>query len=351
MTTPHHPAPRRPLAGPFRLYTGWPGARAQNVNEELWASRAPVPDDPKGYIADPGLVAAANVALRLGQPLLITGEPGTGKTRFADSLAAELGLGKPERFETRSSSVANDLFYVFDALGRFYAAQVGESGDPRTFIKYRALGLAIIRSKPREQVKDLIPDDLQHNRPRRTVVLIDEVDKAPRDFPNDVLNEIENLTLRIPVLNDATVKANPRFAPIIVFTSNSERPLPDAFLRRCIYYNIPFPSRKNLEKIARARLAAILEHRDELLGDALGLFLRLRDRDSGLRKKPSIAELLGWLIELRDASTDRLPNPLRAAPEVTKALLDRWLGVLIKDGDDLTTARRVFETWAPKTSP
>lgn len=203
---------------------------------------------PEAYLPDKGLIDAVNVALLLGQPLLLTGEPGTGKTQLAYNLAYQLGLGEPLKFETKSTSTARDLFYVYDILGRFHAVQAGQLGETTQrnsvdFLTYNALGLAIILTNPPESIKNWLPVDFVYTEPRRSVVLIDEVDKAPRDFPNDILSEVENTYFRIPELGNVKIPANPDLKPILVLTSNSEKHLPDAFLRRCIYYHILFPDR------------------------------------------------------------------------------------------------------------
>src|SRR5262249_8190024 len=143
--------------------------------------------DPASYLPDEGLVDAVNVALILRQPLLLTGEPGTGKTQLAFSVAWELGLESPLVFETKSTSAARDLFYTFDNLRRFQAAQAADSDlDPRRFVQFNALGLAILRTLPWEKAGRVAHADFCHAAPSRSVVLIDEIDKAPRDFPNDI---------------------------------------------------------------------------------------------------------------------------------------------------------------------
>src|SRR5262249_13584621 len=154
--------------------------------------KKPYMDDPEGYIAEDGLRDAVNVALALGQPLLLTGEPGTGKTQLASSLAYELELPGPLVFNTKTTSSARDLFYRYDSLSHFRDVQFKEK-DPIVdhYITYEALGQAILLSLQPNEVKDLLPEKLQGLGPTRSVVLIDEIDKAPRDLPNDVLIEIE----------------------------------------------------------------------------------------------------------------------------------------------------------------
>src|SRR5262249_5197155 len=173
-----------------------------------------------------------------------------------------------------------------------------------------------------------------------SVVLIDEIDKAPRDFPNDLLNEVEGMFFRIPELGNARVAADPALAPILVITSNSERNLPDAFLRRCVYYHIPFPDRERLERIVDARLGRNAGRGEPFLDDALDLLGRLRDPSSGLRKRPATAELLGWLAALRDIAPE-LDNPLVDAPD----LAEKTLNVLIKTAEDPSLPRPRRDRW------
>jgi len=174
-------------------------------------------DDPAGYLPDQGLVDAVNVALLLRQPLLLTGEPGTGKSQLAASVAYQLGLAPPMVFETKSTSVARDLFYHFDNIGRFRAAQTpGAAADPVLFLTLNALGHAIALANPPSDVGHILPPIYRHEEQRQSVVLIDEIDKAPRDFPNDILNEIERLFFRIPELGNVDVRARPNLRPIVV---------------------------------------------------------------------------------------------------------------------------------------
>jgi MoxR-like ATPase len=344
---------------PFTIYTGAPGISPSSSDKaaleaRLQRIRRPIPDDAGGYVADAGLIAAANVALRLGQPLLLTGEAGSGKTRFAASLAAELGLGDELRFFTKSTSTAADLFYTFDTLRRFHDAQLEQKGKELDYVTYGALGKAILLSldPSAEKVRKWIRPGDAHDRPRRSVVLIDEVDKAPRDFPNDVLNELERLEFQIRELDSGPIKAEPKFAPIVVLTSNSERALPDPFLRRCVYYNIPFPKTAELKRIAETRLRDQIESRVDLLTDALELFNMIRERVPRLRKPPGTGELLGWLSTLNAfAVSEGLDNPLRGTRAQVERACGASFGALLKTAEDQQTAPGVLASWLEKIAP
>jgi MoxR-like ATPase len=302
---------------------------------------------PEGYRAEPGLVDAANVALLLSQPLLLTGEPGSGKTQFAASLAAELGLGQPFRFDTKSTSMARDLFYTVDTLGRFRAAQNNQGiVQAQHFMTYNALGLAILHANQPTAVQSLVPDDFVHPGVGRAVVLIDEIDKAPRDFPNDILAELEEMSFRIPELGNVKVAAADGMRPIVVMTSNSEKHLPDAFLRRVVYYHISFPKRAQLTQILAARLGEIAGSGSEFVQHAVDLFEELRRDTSGLRKKPATAELIAWITTLKNLAPES-DDPLQEKPE--RAL--QTLGVLIKNLDDMSRARGLVEGWIKKQRP
>jgi MoxR-like ATPase len=301
---------------------------------------APGPNHPGGYLPDPGLVDAVNVALLLGRPLLLTGEPGTGKTQLAYSVAWQLAGRKllnltstrVEKFETKSSSLAKDLFYSFDTIGRFQAAHGGGRANNLDYLSFNALGRAILNALPRPEVESLIPERFPHNGPARSVVLIDEIDKAPRDFPNDLLNEIEHMYFKIPELGNTVVGGPEKLAddlkPIVIITSNSERNLPDPFLRRCIYYDIPFPSGAELREILLSRLQRLTPRDDRLVKDALDFFLKLRDENIP-RRKISPAELIQWLVFLLERGADR-KGRLRDASEIAI----EGLGALTKDPAD-----------------
>jgi len=298
-------------------------------------------DAPSGYLADPGLVDTVNVALILRQPLLVTGEPGTGKSQLARSIAYQLGLEAPLNFETKSTSIARDLFYSFDNIGRFRSAQAGDGHIAvAEFISFNALGMAIILANPPEQIAEFLPRGFAHPGQRRSVVLIDEVDKAPRDFPNDILNEVERFFFRIAELGGRLVSADDRYRPIVVMTSNSEKALPEAFLRRCIFYNIPFPTADRLEEIVLSRLIGQFKSGAPLLKDAIEFFVALRGTDSRLRKRPGTAELLNWLTAMLEFGC-KADTALRAQERPVRATLS----TLSKMTEDQEAVRESFQHW------
>ncbi len=300
---------------------------------------------PDRYLASDELVDAVNVAILLGQPLLLTGEPGTGKTQLANSVAWELGYGeKALRFQVRSTSKARDLFYTYDAIGRFEAIQTGSAvREAREYVSYQALGKAILHSHERQAVRELLPESFQHPGRRASVVLIDEIDKAPRDFPNDILAELEELSFEVRELGSRPVAADPELRPFVVITSNSEKQLPDAFLRRCVYFNIPFPEGEQLKRIVAARVGAAAAAGSDFLRDALDLLNELRSDAGGLRKKPATAELLSWILALRGQDPSAA-NPIAADPEAVR----RTLIVLVKTREDQERAGELLDAWLKK---
>jgi MoxR-like ATPase len=295
---------------------------------------------PENYEAEDGLRDAVNTALLLDQPLLLTGEPGTGKTQLAEKLALELGL-QLFKFETKSTSIAQDLFYTFDHVARFQAAQVSKDDaalHALHFVDFGALGKAVVQSLAAADAGKLFPTgELPgwYRGPGRAVVLIDEIDKAPSDFPNDALNEIERHYFRIrEAQGGLEVKAAAKLRPVVVITSNSEKQLPDAFLRRCIFYHLQPISLDRLRRITLRRLAALKVQSGPLLEDALQLFLDLRKPEFDLRKRPSTAEFLGFVAAL---SQEPGASPTES---LQPAHAQRVLATLVKAPEDRAAAAR-----------
>jgi MoxR-like ATPase len=334
----------------FPFFLGDGQRRASTINELPAPALAPL-QNPEQYLAEPGLRDACNVALLLGQPLLLTGEPGTGKTRFADSLAWELGLEEPLRFEVKSTSTARSLFYTYDTLQRFQDIQSSASplgaADPARYLRIQALGQAILNSQPPAELPEALAGLAREGAPKRSVVLIDEMDKAPRDFPNDLLNELEHLFFRIPELGDLQLRAREGLRPVVVITSNSEKDLPDAFLRRCVYHHLAFPDPERLREIVARQLQG-WPCGSVAMADAIDLFYRLREPRSGLRKKPATAELLGWLLTLPHVlGGDGGPISLAESGGLRgqEQSLRRSFSSLIKTADDKAKAERVLSEW------
>jgi MoxR-like ATPase len=254
------------------------------------------------YIVSDSLRNDVNVAIALGRPLLVKGEPGTGKTLLAHNIA--LGLDKELIvWNIKSTSKAQDGLYVYDTVQRLNDSRFCDKdiSDIRQYIKLGPLGRAFAA-------------------PEQKVLLIDEIDKADLEFPNDLLNELDEMAFRIIETGDAVVA---RLRPIVVITSNSEKELPDAFLRRCIFHYIEFPDEEMMTRIVNVHFPEI---GSQLLQGALARFYALRKIDE-FRKKPSTSELLDWLQALILGGVD----PDSVEKEVP------FIGALIKKEQDMDT--------------
>ncbi|MBQ2451638.1 MAG: MoxR family ATPase [Lachnospiraceae bacterium] len=259
----------------------------------------------KDYVASEELLASVNVAIALKKPLLIKGEPGTGKTMLAEAVANSLGK-KLLIWNIKSTTKAQEGLYMYDTIQRLYDGQFGEEGvdDIAKYIKLGKLGEAF---ESDEQV----------------ILLIDEIDKADLEFPNDLLWELDQMEFYIHETK-RTVKAKNR--PIVIITSNAEKELPDAFLRRCIFHYIDFPNPELMEEIVRTHYPNV---EDNLLKNAMQVFYDIRTiRD--IRKKPSTSELIDWInaLQIGGISADELRAKLP------------FLGVVVKKDEDLEAVRQ-----------
>ncbi len=253
----------------------------------------------QSYLSDPALEAAVNCALALQRPLLVKGEPGTGKTLLASSIAEALGLPLIH-WSVKSTTRAQDGLYIYDTVQRLYDARFGEGDvkDIRGYIKLGPLGRAFAAEQ-------------------RTVLLIDEIDKADVEFPNDLLDELDRMQFHIIETNDDVVAKQ---RPVVIMTSNNEKELPDAFLRRCVFHFIDFPEPERMKRIVAVHHPNL---DTQLVDQALASFYRLRGAQQ-LRKRPSTSELIDWLLVLS-----------RAGIEVDKLQREiPFLGVLLKKEQD-----------------
>ncbi len=254
------------------------------------------------YLTNEGLRAAVNCALTLERPLLVKGEPGTGKTLLAEAIAQALGL-KMLTWHVKSTTRAQDGLYVYDAVQRLHDSRFNDKDvrDIRKYIRLGPLGEAFAATE-------------------RRVLLIDEVDKADLEFPNDLLHELDRMRFKV-LETDEEVVATQR--PVVVITSNNEKDLPDAFLRRCVFHFIDFPDRDLMRRIVGVHHPKL---GDALLEQALHVFYELRNM-TRLRKRPSTSELIDWLAVLKAAG-------------MTSSTLEKelpFIGALLKREQDLLT--------------
>ncbi len=251
------------------------------------------------YIASSSLIDAVNAAAALERPLLIKGEPGTGKTLLAENVAKALGMPL-EKWHVKSTSKAQDGLYVYDTVQRLNDARFGD-GDVKnisSYIKFGAMGRAFAAEK-------------------RHVLLIDEIDKADLEFPNDLLHELDEMRFTVMETSEEIVA---RERPLVIITSNNERELPDAFLRRCVFHFIEFPDKGLMEQILQVHHPQL---ESALLDQVLVKFYWLR-KQTDLRKKPSTSELIDWIsVLLRSGMT---------ADDIQQHI--PFLGALLKNEQD-----------------
>jgi MoxR-like ATPase len=258
------------------------------------------------YVATEDLMMAVNASITLGRPLLIKGEPGTGKTQLAIEIAAALSRPLYE-WHIKSTSKAQQGLYEYDAVSRLRDSQLGDG-------RVHDIGNYIVRGRLWEAFASQV----------QPVLLIDEIDKADIEFPNDLLRELDRMEFYVYETREL-VKAVHR--PIILITSNNEKELPDAFLRRCFFHYIRFPDAETLEKIVRVHYPKL---KQDLLAEALAAFFRLRETP-GLRKKPSTSELLDWIKLL--VAEDLPPEALRG--DDPKKTIPPLYGALLKNEQDV----------------
>jgi len=265
------------------------------------------------YVATRDLTLAVNAAITLQRPLLIKGEPGTGKTMLAEEVAAALKLPLFQ-WHVKSTTKAQQGLYEYDAVSRLRDSQLGEA-------KVADIGNYI--------VKGILWEAFQCATP--SVVLIDEIDKADIEFPNDLLRELDRMEFFVYETRQ-TIQA--RHRPILFITSNNEKELPDAFLRRCFFHYIQFPDKETMTKIVDVHFPGL---KQSLLREALEVFFDLRDMP-GLKKKPSTSELLDWLKLL--LAEDISPEALRSKDQ--KAVIPPLHGALLKNEQDVHLFERLI---------
>jgi MoxR-like ATPase len=264
------------------------------------------------YVTTPDLMLAVNAAIRLQRPLLIKGEPGTGKTLLAEEVAAALGLPLLQ-WHIKSTTKAQQGLYEYDAVSRLRDSQLGDD-------RVKDIGNYI--------VKGILWQAFEAEQP--TVVLIDEIDKADIEFPNDLLRELDRMEFHVYETRQ-TIQA--RHRPIVFITSNNEKELPDAFLRRCFFHYIRFPDHDTMQRIVDVHFPGL---RKELLTQALEVFFGLREIP-GLKKKPSTSELIDWLKLL--VAEDIPPEALHSTDG--KVVIPPLHGALLKNEQDVHLFERL----------
>jgi MoxR-like ATPase len=283
--------------------------------EQAWQQRTPLVSGFKStqrYIASRDLEVAVNAAVALQRPLLVKGEPGTGKTVLAYEVAAALGHPLVE-WHVKSTTKAQQGLYEYDAVSRLRDSQLG---DP----KVADIANYIVRGK--------LWDAFDADRPQ--VVLIDEIDKADIEFPNDLLLELDRMQFFVYETRQ-TVAA--RHRPVVIITSNNEKELPDAFLRRCFFHYIRFPDRPTMERIVDAHYPGL---QSDLAREALNVFFQVREVP-GLKKKPATSELLDWLklLMIEDMPADALRS------SDAKLVIPPLHGALLKNEQDVHLFERL----------
>jgi MoxR-like ATPase len=342
---------------------------------------------PQLYQAPPGLNEALDVAMLLGVPILLTGAPGAGKTQAAIWLADQLTGEPPLRMDVKSTTLGVDLLYTFDDVARFRDSAAG--GRPKPLVRYlrfNALGEAILRAAGGDSVlftttgeplegsmlvrerdllaeafgdqwtpidgkavtADLLPVDasFRHAGREARVVLIDELDKAPRDTPNDLLAEVESMSFLIPELG-VRVKTNNAVRPVVVITSNAEKPLPEPFLRRCAYFHVPRIEGDMLSAIlARSVLGS--DKPTRLSNEVAAAVDYLHQESAQIDRKPGTAEALAWITVLNCKWELPANGSLKAWAREKENALAASLGALFKHDKDRAAGVALIRDWAAK---
>ena len=269
-------------------------------------------DSTDTYVSTDELSMAVDAAIKLERPLLVKGEPGTGKTLLAEEIAKTLGL-RLIQWHIKSTTKAINGLYEYDAVSRLRDSQLGDErvADIRNYIRKGKLWEAFESDE-------------------RVVLLIDEIDKADIEFPNDLLQELDRMEFFVYELSETIVA---KCRPIVVITSNNEKELPDAFLRRCFFHYIRFPDRATMREILEVHFPGI---KNELVKESLEIFFDVR-KAPGLKKKPSTSELIDWLKLLM---ADDIPKEILANRDPSKAIPPLY-GALLKNEQDVQLLERL----------